>query len=42
MLRLAPGSRMRPPTPRRIEVRIVGSPSTRSLRFDGRPTDLTL
>jgi alpha-glucosidase/alpha-D-xyloside xylohydrolase len=41
-LGLAPGSRMLAPTPRRIEVRTAGSPTTRPLLFDGRPTHLNL
>jgi alpha-glucosidase (family GH31 glycosyl hydrolase) len=41
-LRLEPGSRMLPPTPRRIEARIAGATRTKSLMFAGRPVSLTL
>ena len=39
-LRLAPGSRMMPPSPRPIEVRLAGTSETRSITFDGRPIEV--
>ena len=41
-LRLAPGSRMRPPARRTIDVRVAGEQATRSVIFTGRPIDVTL
>jgi alpha-glucosidase/alpha-D-xyloside xylohydrolase len=41
-VRLAAGSRMLPPVPRRLEIRIVGAATTRSLVFDGRPAQVDL
>jgi alpha-glucosidase/alpha-D-xyloside xylohydrolase len=41
-LRLVPGSRMRPPAERPIEVRLAGSAATRSVVFDGRPIHVDL
>lgn len=37
-LRLGPGSRMRPPARRTIEVRLAGGQKTRTVVFEGRPT----
>jgi alpha-glucosidase/alpha-D-xyloside xylohydrolase len=39
-LRLAPGSRMMPPSPRPIEVRLADTSETRSITFDGRPIEV--
>ena len=39
---LIPGSRMRAPNPRRIEVKVAGESTTRSISFDGTPINLTL
>jgi alpha-glucosidase (family GH31 glycosyl hydrolase) len=39
-LRLAAGSRMRPPSARRIRVRIVGTSVTRDVTFSGAPVDV--
>jgi alpha-glucosidase/alpha-D-xyloside xylohydrolase len=41
-LSLAPGSRMVPPVPRRIQVRVAGSSETRSVTFTGRSVDVQL
>ena len=41
-LRLADGSRMRAPMPRRIEVRVAGETTTRELTFDGSPVAIRL
>jgi alpha-glucosidase/alpha-D-xyloside xylohydrolase len=41
-LRLADGSRMRPPQPRLIDARLVPGKATRRLSFDGRPLDVRL
>ena len=41
-LRLADGSRMLPPTPRRFGVRVAGQTSTRQILFDGSPLELRL
>jgi alpha-glucosidase/alpha-D-xyloside xylohydrolase len=41
-LRLARGSRMLPPNPRRFEVRIAGTTVTKSVVFNGRPVDMQL
>ena len=41
-LRLAPGSRMRPPARRAIELRIAGGTTSRRVSFDGTPIDLRL
>jgi alpha-glucosidase len=41
-LRLAPGARMLPPVPRRIDVRVAGSPHTTSIRFAGAPMSVQL
>lgn len=41
-LRLAPGSRMRPPARRDIEVRIAGAQTTRRVVFDGTPLEIAL
>jgi alpha-glucosidase (family GH31 glycosyl hydrolase) len=41
-LRLAPGSRMRPPASRQIRVRRAGSRETRALTFAGRPVEVRL
>jgi alpha-glucosidase/alpha-D-xyloside xylohydrolase len=39
-LSLTPGSKMRPPLVRDIEVRIAGSPSVRSAKFSGKPVTI--
>jgi alpha-glucosidase/alpha-D-xyloside xylohydrolase len=41
-LRLAPGSRFRPPADRRFRVRLAGSTSTRDVRFTGAPLEVRL
>jgi alpha-glucosidase/alpha-D-xyloside xylohydrolase len=41
-LRLAPGTRMRPPKERRIRVRVAGASVTRDVVFRGRPLEVTL
>jgi alpha-glucosidase (family GH31 glycosyl hydrolase) len=41
-LRLAPGSRLLPPIPRRFEVRIAGSITAKTIVFNGRPASLAL
>jgi hypothetical protein len=41
-LRLAPGSRMRPPLTRQVRVRLAGSKEEQSVRFDGKPVTITL
>jgi alpha-glucosidase/alpha-D-xyloside xylohydrolase len=41
-LQLAPGSRLLPPWRRRIEVRMAGEPSTRTVEFTGRPLSVQL
>ncbi len=41
-LRLAPGSRMRPPALRQIDVRIAGEKTSRQLVFEGKPIDVRL
>jgi alpha-glucosidase/alpha-D-xyloside xylohydrolase len=41
-LRLAPGSRMMGPAKRPIDVRVAGGKATRSVVFDGKPTDVRL
>jgi hypothetical protein len=41
-LRLARGSRMLPPNRRTIEVRRAGEKTTRSVVFEGKPTELKL
>jgi alpha-glucosidase (family GH31 glycosyl hydrolase) len=41
-LRLANGSKMRPPLSRAIEVRVAGQKATRRVTFDGRPIDVRL
>jgi alpha-glucosidase/alpha-D-xyloside xylohydrolase len=41
-LRLSDGSRMRPPTPRPIEIRTVSETARRKIEFDGRPVTLRL
>jgi alpha-glucosidase/alpha-D-xyloside xylohydrolase len=41
-LRLAPGSRMRAPAPRRINVRLAGSSKLTSVSFTGREIDVSL
>jgi alpha-glucosidase/alpha-D-xyloside xylohydrolase len=41
-LRLAPGSRMLPPTSRPITVQLAGTPTTRSIIFAGQPVDVRL
>jgi hypothetical protein len=37
---LVPGTRLRGPVPRRIDVRLAGTPATRSITFDGTPREL--
>jgi alpha-glucosidase/alpha-D-xyloside xylohydrolase len=39
---LAPGSRLRGPSPRRLEVRLAGASATRLISFDGTAVELTL
>lgn len=39
-VRLAPGSRMLPPAPRAIEVRVPNLAPPQTIRFDGRPIEL--
>jgi alpha-glucosidase (family GH31 glycosyl hydrolase) len=39
---LSPGSRMRAPLVRDIEVRVAGQKTTRSVKFSGRPVNLTV
>ena len=41
-LRLADGSRMRPPSPRPIRVRVAGSQGTHEIVFDGKPIEVRL
>jgi alpha-glucosidase len=41
-LRLAPGSRMREPAPRRIDVRVAGSKKVTPLTFTGREVEVSL
>jgi alpha-glucosidase (family GH31 glycosyl hydrolase) len=41
-LRLAPGARMLPPAVRRIDVRLAGTTSIRSLTFEGKPVEVRL
>jgi hypothetical protein len=41
-IRLAPGSRLRPPARREIEVRLAGATASRTVVFDGRPVEVTL
>ncbi|MDH4197934.1 MAG: DUF5110 domain-containing protein, partial [Candidatus Aminicenantes bacterium] len=41
-IRLTPGSRMRPPFKRPVEIRVAGERKTRSVVFDGRPLDVRL
>jgi alpha-glucosidase (family GH31 glycosyl hydrolase) len=41
-MQLAPGSRMRAPNPRRIELRVAGATSVRAVTFDGTPLELVL
>ena len=41
-LSLAPGSRMRPPASRPVEVRVAGETTTRAVVFDGRPLDVEM
>jgi alpha-glucosidase/alpha-D-xyloside xylohydrolase len=41
-LRLARGSRMRPPSPRQIDVRIAGRDSARTISFSGTPIEVKL
>ncbi len=41
-LSLAPGSRMRPPLTRAVEVRVAGRPGLRTAKFSGNPLRLTL
>jgi alpha-glucosidase/alpha-D-xyloside xylohydrolase len=41
-LRLARGSRMRSPSPRRLDVRIAGSDGARAITFSGKPIDVKL
>lgn len=39
---LASGSRMRPPTPRRLDLRVSGASMVKSITFDGKPTSVRL
>jgi alpha-glucosidase/alpha-D-xyloside xylohydrolase len=39
---LAPGSRMRPPSQRRLDVRIAGAPTVKSITFNGQATSVRL
>jgi alpha-glucosidase/alpha-D-xyloside xylohydrolase len=41
-VRLAPGSRMLPPSPRRLLVRMAGREEVRTVSFDGRPLQVRL
>jgi alpha-glucosidase len=41
-LRLATGFRMRAPSPRRINIRLAGSPAVKTVEFTGRPLDASL
>jgi hypothetical protein len=41
-LRLAPGSRMLPPAPRRFEARVAGSAARTRLAFAGRTVEVRL
>jgi alpha-glucosidase (family GH31 glycosyl hydrolase) len=41
-VRLAPGSRMRPPARRTLDVRLAGSTTPRRLVFEGKPAELSL
>ena len=41
-LRLAPGYRMRGPSPRKINIRMAGSPTIKTIESTGRPVDVTL
>ena len=41
-LRLARGSRMLGPNPRRFEVRVAGAPAMRTIEFTGRPIEIVL
>jgi len=39
---LAAGSRLRGAAPRRIDVRVAGAQTVRSISFDGKPAELTI
>jgi alpha-glucosidase (family GH31 glycosyl hydrolase) len=41
-MRLAPGSRMLPPSPRRMQVRLAGSENTIDVQFAGKPLEVRL
>ena len=41
-VRLAPGSRLRPPARRQLEVRLAGTSMPRRLVFEGKPAELSL
>ena len=41
-LRLAPGYRLRSPSPRRFSVRVAGSSTLKTVEFTGRPLDVSL
>jgi len=41
-IRLASGSRMRPPSPRRLVVRLAGSQTLSNVRFEGSPVEVRL
>jgi len=41
-LRLAPGYRLRSPSPRRINIRLAGAPAVKTVEFTGRPLDASL
>jgi hypothetical protein len=41
-LALAPGSRMRPPSPRRLEVSLATSATSQRIAFDGTPIEIVL
>jgi alpha-glucosidase (family GH31 glycosyl hydrolase) len=40
-VRLAPGSRMRPPTRRTLEIRLAGTTTPRRVVFEGKPVELS-
>ncbi len=41
-LRLAPGYKLRSPSPRRINIRLAGSSAVKTVEFTGRPVNASL
>jgi len=39
---LAPGSKMRPPVPRPLDVRLAASTTSQRIAFEGKPVDIVL